>query len=364
MKVGFFLMPGHPPERSLYEAHQWDLWFLQLADELGFEEAWIGEHFTSPWEPIPAPDLLIAQALMTTKRIKLATGVHLLPFHHPAELACRVAYLDHIAQGRFMFGIGSAGLPSDWLLFDVDGFKGENREMARESIDIILKLWEADGPFRYEGKFWTVNYPDTMYNLLKFHIKPFQKPHPPIGVASLSPKSPTLMIAGERGFIPLSLGLNKAYIASHWEAVMEGASKSGKQPSRSQWRIVRDIYIADTDEEARYHAIHSMSGRAWREYLLPLFAEFRLLDIFKHDPSVPDDQVTVEYLVDHVWLVGSPRTVLEKIHELYELSGGFGTLLMLIYDHKDYHEPFEKCIRLLATEVMPKIADLAPAGVS
>ena len=86
MKYGMFMMPSHPPERELYAAHQWDLDCLQLADELGFSEAWIGEHFTSPWEPIPAPDLMIAQALMRTKNIKLCTGVHLLPYHHPAEL--------------------------------------------------------------------------------------------------------------------------------------------------------------------------------------------------------------------------------------------------------------------------------------
>ena len=114
-------------------------------DELGFDEAWIGEHFTSPWEPIPAPDLLIAQALMQTKRIKLGSGAHLLPFHHPAELAHRVAYLDHISQGRVLFGVGASGLPSDWALFDVDGNNGVHRDMTRESLDIILKYGRTTG---------------------------------------------------------------------------------------------------------------------------------------------------------------------------------------------------------------------------
>ena len=248
MKFGLFMMPSHPPERGLYESHQWDLDYLSLADELGFEEAWIGEHFTSPWEPIPAPDILIAQALMCTKRIKLGTGAHLLPYHHPAELAHRVAYLDHLAQGRFLFGVGSSGLPSDWALFNVDGNAGQHRDMTREALDIILKLWESEKPFRYEGKFWTVNYPDAMYADLRVHIKPFQKPHPPIGIAAASPRSPTLVVAGERGFIPMSLGLNAAYIASHWESVEEGAQKTGQQPSRRDWRVVRDIY-----EQRRVH---------------------------------------------------------------------------------------------------------------
>ena len=236
MEYGLFMMPSHPPERSIYDAHQWDLDCLVLADELGYSEAWIGEHFTSPWEPIPSPDIMIAQALMRTKRIKLAPGAHLLPFHHPAELAHRVAYLDHLAQGRFMFGVGASGLPTDWAMFNVDGMNGQHREMTRESLEIILKIWEDTGPFQYKGKFWDVEKPDTMYGTLKFWLTPYQKPHPPIGVASLSYKSPSLIMAGEKGFIPLTLAFNTDYVRSHWEAVEEGAQKSGKTPSRKDWR--------------------------------------------------------------------------------------------------------------------------------
>ena len=117
MKAGLFMMPSHPPERGLYEGHQWDLQHLEFADSIGFHEAWIGEHFTAPWEPNPAPDLLIAQALLRTNQMKLCPGAHLLPYHHPVELAHRVAFLDHMAQGRFMLGVGTSGLPSDWKLF-------------------------------------------------------------------------------------------------------------------------------------------------------------------------------------------------------------------------------------------------------
>ena len=91
MKLGLFMMPSHPPERDIYDSHQWDLDYLELVDGLGYNEAWIGEHFTAPWEPIPAPDLMIAQALQRTSRIRLGSGVHLLPYHHPAERPARVA---------------------------------------------------------------------------------------------------------------------------------------------------------------------------------------------------------------------------------------------------------------------------------
>ena len=358
MKYGLFMMPSHPPERNIYDSHQWDLDYLEFVDGLGYEEAWIGEHFTAPWEPIPAPDILIAQALMRTKRIKLATGAHLLPFHHPAELAHRVAYLDHLAQGRFMFGIGAGGLPSDWALFGVDGNAGQHRDMTREALEIILKIWENQGPFDYNGQFWQVSVTDTMFDTLKFFLTPYQKPHPPIGVASVSYKSPTLVIAGEKGFLPLSLAFNTDYCRSHWEAVEEGAAKTGRTPSRADWRLVRDVYVADTDAEARDAAINGMHGRVWREYLLGLFAQFDMLSVFKHDPELPDDAVNVEYLADHMWLVGSVDTVTRKLRDMYQDVGGFGTLLTLVYDHWQNQQGWEKSTRLLAQEVMSQLADL------
>ena len=361
MKYGLFMMPSHPPERNIYDAHQWDLDYLVLADQLGYHEAWIGEHFTSPWEPIPSPDLMIAQALMRTKQIKLAPGAHLLPFHHPAELAHRVAYLDHIAQGRFMFGIGASGLPSDWALFDVDGMGGEHREKTEESLEIILKIWEDKGPFEYKGKFWNVKVSDTMFDSLKFFLTPYQKPHPPIGVASLSYHSPSLIMAGKKGFIPLSLAFNIDFCRSHWDAVEEGARMSGKTPSRSDWRLVRDVYIADTDEEALDAAINGMTGRVWGDYLLNLFRQFDLMSVFKENPEVPDDAVNVEYLAEHMWLVGSPDTVAAKLQKLYDDVGGFGGLLVLVYDQWQNQKGWEKSTRLLAEEVMPRFAKMGVA---
>ena len=360
MNYGLFMMPNHPPERNIYDSHQWDLDYLALVDKLGYDEAWIGEHFTSAWEPIPAPDIMIAQALMRTERIKLATGAHLLPFHHPAELAHRVAYLDHLAQGRFMFGIGASGLPSDWALFDVDGLAGQHRDMTRESLEIILKIWEDQGPFEYKGKYWNIEVTDTMFGTLHFFLTPYQKPHPPIGVASLSYKSTTLMLAGEKGFIPMSLAFNTDFCRSHWEAIEEGAQRSGRTPSRKDWRLVRDVFIADTDEEARDQAVNGMIGRVWNDYLLGLFGAFDLMSVFKHDPEVPDAAVDVEYLADHMWLIGSPETVEKKLRKLYSDVGGFGVLLVLTYDHWQNQQGWEKSTRLLAQEVMPRLADLQP----
>ena len=127
MRCGYFTMPLHPPGSNPSRTMADDLEQLVTLERLGFEEAWIGEHFTSIWENIPCPDLFIAQALAMTRTMKLGTGVSCLPNHHPLMLAQRIAQLDHMARGRFYWGVGSGGFPGDFELFGIDAKGGEQR---------------------------------------------------------------------------------------------------------------------------------------------------------------------------------------------------------------------------------------------
>ena len=107
MQFGLFMMPLHPPHRAFADGYDRDIDQIVLADRLGFREAWVGEHLTERWENAPAPDLLIAKALALTKTVRLGTGVTLLALHDPVYLAHRLAMLDHMARGRFQWGIGA-----------------------------------------------------------------------------------------------------------------------------------------------------------------------------------------------------------------------------------------------------------------
>src|SRR2546427_6417206 len=117
MQFGLFMMPLHPPHRAFADGYERDVDQIVLADQLGFREAWVGEHLTERWENAPAPDLLLAQALALTKNVRLGTGVTLLALHNPVYLAHRLAMLDHMARGRFQWGIGGGGIPTAFLLF-------------------------------------------------------------------------------------------------------------------------------------------------------------------------------------------------------------------------------------------------------
>ena len=107
MQFGLFMMPLHPPHHSFADSYDRDLALLVAAERMGYHEAWIGEHLTERWENAPAPELLIAKGLAMTNKIILATGVTLLAIHHPVEVGHRIAMLDHLARGRFYWGIGA-----------------------------------------------------------------------------------------------------------------------------------------------------------------------------------------------------------------------------------------------------------------
>lgn len=357
MDIGLFAQAAHPPERTPYEVQEWDLAILRLIDEAGYKEAWLGEHYTLPWEPNPAPDILLAQALRETSRIRLGPGGICLPYHNPAVVASRIAWLDQIARGRFNFGIAAGSVQTDWQLLGIDGSKV--RDMTRESLDIILKIWSAEGePFSYEGDYWSISYPAPNPPLSGVHIEPYQKPFPPIGISGLTAHSETLKLAGRRGFLPMSLNISVEFLETHWRAYQEGAREAGRTARREDWRVCREVVVAETDEQAYKLATEGGLGRFVREYTLRVAKDYGLLKWYKHDPSIPDGDVTVDYMADHVWITGSPSTVVEKLEAYHEQTGGFGTLLVFGCDYMDDPTPWHESLQAIAQEVHPKVAHL------
>jgi alkanesulfonate monooxygenase SsuD/methylene tetrahydromethanopterin reductase-like flavin-dependent oxidoreductase (luciferase family) len=152
--------------------------------------------------------------------------------------------------------------------------------------------------------------------------------------------------------MPMSISLNDAHTASHWSSVLEGARRSGRTPQRSDWRVVREIYVAPTDAEARRRVREGALGRVWREYLLPFFVGSGMARHFMH-PGDPERLLDVDYLIERSWLVGSPDSVTRKLARLQSASGGFGTLLMMVYDFSSEQPWWDESLRLLTTEVMP-----------
>ena len=356
MQFGLFMMPLHPPYRPFADCYDRDVAQIVLADQLGFREAWVGEHLTERWENAPAPDLLLAQALALTKTVRLGTGVTLLALHNPVYLAHRLAMLDHMARGRFQWGIGGGGIPTDLSLFGLEA--STVRARSAEVLDVVLKLWASDGRFTYRGKFFDIDTP--VLDPVKergYYMKPFQAPHPPIAVAASTPDSSSMKMAGERGWIPMSSSLlSRSYLADHWRLVETGAAAGGRRADRRQWRIARDVLVAPTSAMARERA-RAVLGRNYEQHQYPNRIGTAQMASTKLEPSMPDDAVTVDYLMENVWIVGDPSECAEKIHQLYEESGGFGALLSITTDSDDAGWDHES-LRLLMEDVAPRVAHL------
>ena len=139
MRLGMFMMPVHPPDRTFWSTLEEDAEKSVLADRLGFDEVWMGEHFSATTEPIPSPLMFFANLLHRTKHIHFGTAVINLPNHHPAIVAAEAAQFDHMSKGRFMLGVGPGGLVSDFELFKMTDHNARNR-MVVEAVGMIEKI--------------------------------------------------------------------------------------------------------------------------------------------------------------------------------------------------------------------------------
>jgi alkanesulfonate monooxygenase SsuD/methylene tetrahydromethanopterin reductase-like flavin-dependent oxidoreductase (luciferase family) len=234
--------------------------------------------------------------------------------------------------------------------------------MLRESLDIMLRLFTDPNPFEIKGKYFTARQP-ARDGIHYPHLKPLQKPHPPLAMAgAFSTKSESLTLCGEQGFRPISLNMASHFTAQHWASIEAGARKSGRTPKRSEWAIVRDVLVADTDELAWEYAVRGAMGRMFTQYFLPLMSTIKTdrtaIEYFAASAAVGIPQITTEYCAEHNWLIGSPQTVVKKIEQMYADVGGFGTLLLHTFDYADAPEQWRRSLELLGTEVLPRIAHL------
>jgi alkanesulfonate monooxygenase SsuD/methylene tetrahydromethanopterin reductase-like flavin-dependent oxidoreductase (luciferase family) len=344
-------------KQTVRDVIDWDLTVLRWADQYGLAEAYFAEHYTLGHEPSPAPDLMIAAASQVTQNIRLGALAHLLPYHNPVALGFRLMWLDHMTGGRYNAGFAPGAYPSDAQLFDTGR---NNPDMLAEGMDIIEAIWTRPGPYRIEGKYWTMDMPAYSESIHGPHLKPLQDPHPPILMTGMQASSPTLTLAGQRGYHPVSQQVNAEVLRTHWDTYAAAAVSAGHTPSRNNWRIARDVFVADSDEQARELALDGALGRLWTEYLLPTFIKLGLGGLIGGD-RIAEPDLTVEWMVDNYFFVGSPSTVADKAAALFDETGGFGTLFSTIHNYSDDPEPYRRNLELVGTVVAPRLAELTPS---
>jgi len=160
MNLGFFTMPIHPLEKNWRLSLREDREAFLLADELGFTEGYVGEHVTDQAENITSCIAFLAWIAAATKQIKLGTGTVNMPNTHPATVAASVAMLDHMLEGRLIFGISPGGLLSDAELFG--NLDADRNAMFLEAINQVLQIWASEAPYNIRGKYWNISTEKTL----------------------------------------------------------------------------------------------------------------------------------------------------------------------------------------------------------
>ncbi len=364
MKIGFFTMPLHPVRKDLSLSLAEDREAITLADQLGYSEAFVGEHVSDRAEPITSSIVFLASLAHVTSQIRLGTGTVNLPNGHPAAIAAQIALLDHLLEGRLLFGISPGGLKSDMEVFD--NLNADRTAMFLECINQILGIWSGEPPYNLIGDYWTVSTAQSLIADIGQGeiIKPLQKPHPPIFVSVVAPYSKGVASAAERGWKPISANfLQPRWVATHWPLYVQGCNAGGHPAAAADWRIAKSIFVAEDDATAHRYVYGEGSPYAlyFQQLMRKLFGAGRG-EIFKHDREMPDSDVTLEYVLRSLVICGSVETVTRELLAFRQSVGDFGTLL---YAGHDWVDPVlaKRSMVLMANEVMPRInAAIAAEG--
>jgi alkanesulfonate monooxygenase SsuD/methylene tetrahydromethanopterin reductase-like flavin-dependent oxidoreductase (luciferase family) len=364
VKLGFCIMPVHPLGHDYAEALKEDRELTVLADKLGFAEGFFGEHLTDATERITSSLIFVAWLLNLTKTIKLGTGTINMANHHPANVAAQVAMVDHMAEGRFIMGISPGNLWSDAEIFG--NFDRDRNEMLVEAMNHVLAIWAGEPPYDLDGKYWSITTRRTFIPELGqgYIPKPYQKPHPPIVVTVVAPFSKGVTEAAARGWDPISANfLQPKWVKSHWPNYVEGCKRAGRPADPANWRVAKSIFVADDLATARRYGL-SPDGPYYAYYksiATKLIAHGRA-NLFKADPSTPDDAVTIDKIVNDLVIWGTPDKVADDILAFRDEIGDFGTLLYASHDWLDKRLSV-RSMELMTDRVMPAVnAALRPAA--
>ena len=343
-----------------------------LAEELGFEAMWLGEHHFGPYGvgDLPNPILLGADLAARTSRIRIGQMANIAPWWHPIRLAEDLAMLDNMTNGRVEVGFGRGIWPYEGPQFHLNADPRrdkENRELFQETVEIVREIWTNEF-FSHQGENYNFPVEGTVFSHPKYPSnpawqdgdsvtklrvtpRPYQKPHPPLWMTVSTDRSVTT--AAE-------LGLKACYwqppalrIRKRMELYAQVRTELEARPFAlgEDQAVMRSTYVASSMEEARREAEEGvMSAFIFND-------PFRGRQVFTNPGEDLDPEVKLDwdFLEPRTLLVGSPENVVEKVQELKEVC----QLDYLLVEFSHMGIPLSKSLRNLenfAAKVMPRFA--------
>lgn len=323
----FSVMDHYPGEVSRTET-QFVNEFLEqtaLADDLGYECAWVAEHHFSSYGMISNPAVLLAAAAARTRRIRLGPAVVVLPLRSPVNAAEDYALVDHISGGRLNLAVGSGYLAHE---FEPLGIPIEEKvDRFNEALDLFKAFWTQPST-TFSGKYYSLSGAGNA-------VPPLQKPTPPMWIAVL--RKEAAYWVGRKGYNMMGI----AYVTVNQpgelremiDSFKKGYAESGASPEHPEICIGLKVHVAETREQAIAEARESVE---------------RYLRTRKYAKGGTFDSLMANRLL----AVGDPDDVAGVIEE-YRAAGA--TQIMCLQNFGGLpHELVMRSIRLMAEHVMPR----------
>lgn len=353
MRFGTFSYNQARPSVSEQQAFDELLEQIELSEQLGFDEAWFAEHHHSDYGMLASPNLIIAALARRTTRLRLGNLVNVVPLHDPIRLAEECAILDIITGGRLNVGLGR-GVARDDIKHGLD--MDTARARFEEGVQVMLRAWTGE-TFSHQGTAWT-------YVDISCKPTPVQKPHPPIYYGATSPESPAMV--ARRGW---NLALSRQPIDNVERAAAlyrRERAAAGPLATGGDVILVRDVYVADSDEQAWTEAGPQITrfwqlgtDNYWRPEPLTVADLPRFTSRFAYFPGGLTAEKADTWCVS---LIGSPETVVAKARKLIERVRPGALVGMFSYGDLT-HAQVTRSMELFATRVMPALSAVAvPAG--
>jgi alkanesulfonate monooxygenase SsuD/methylene tetrahydromethanopterin reductase-like flavin-dependent oxidoreductase (luciferase family) len=346
VEFGIFHEFERPSGVSEADAFRNAFHLVDVAERWGLDAVWLAElHFSPTRSVLSAPMLLAGAIAARTNRIKIGTAVQILPLCHPLQLAEEAATVDHVSQGRLIFGVGRSGFARTYQHYGVP--YAESRERFAETLEVVKRAWIED-TFTFEGEYF------------QFHDvcvvpKPYQKPYPPIRVAATSADTfPNIGVQGYDLFAAVRTG-TLSELAPNLAAYRAAYAQAG-HPGKGGVFLRVPVYVADTFERAVADTQDSIISfyRQLGEQLEKSAQEAGARTIEQRDVRGRRlKEITFDEALRDKVIVGTPAMVVDRLSTISEELGLDGILAELNCGGRVPREGVLRSLQLLCEEVMP-----------
>ncbi len=351
MQFGMLHLFENPIGKTEHQIVKEQLELMIAAEDYGFDSVWAGEHHFTEYGYLASPAISLAAAAQATKRIRLGSGVVILPMNHPLRVAEDYAFLDLMSDGRIDLGVGRGYQPLEFQRYGID--QTTTRERFDECMQIIRQAW-TDGVVDFHGEYYD-------FTDVPVRPQPLQQPHPPIWMAALSPQ--TFERAGQYGFNLLLgsvFGLTPKLAKERIREYYRGLASAGHTAADKKIGCLMQVYVADTMEQARadYRGPVEWYFKTISKYLAgdKVVKGYETYNTFKNVAQ----QLDFELLTEHKYVIaGPPDYVVEQITKAQDIYGMTELLCWTRLGGLD-NDKVLRSMELMQDRVFPHVRDLSP----